>query len=75
MGKKSKFRLPGKKDLQRAFSMLHDSNSGDCTIMMLDTDEWFLLFQPLFENYLNSIKSGQRNDFDELVRPASDPLF
>lgn len=41
--------------------------------MMLDMDEWYLLFQPLFENYFDSIKSDQRNDFVSVVLAAPDP--
>ena len=36
--------------------------------MMLDMVEWYLLFQPLFENYLLSIKSDRRDDSVSVVR-------
>ncbi len=64
-----------KKLLHRAFSMLHESGGNDGTIMMLDMDEWYLLFQPLFENYFESIQSDQRNDSVSAVLAASDHLF
>jgi hypothetical protein len=51
-----------KRVLQCAILLLHESGSKDCTIMTLDMDEWYLLFQPLFENYFESIKSDQRDD-------------
>jgi len=53
---------------QQAFSWLHESGGNDGTIMMLDMDEWYLLFQPLFENYLESIKSDWRDDSVSVVR-------
>ena len=43
--------------------------------MMLDMDEGYLLFQPLFEHYLVSIKSNRRNYSFSAVRSASDYLF
>jgi hypothetical protein len=43
--------------------------------MMLDMDEWYLLFQPLFENYFESIKSDQCNDSVSVVLAAPVPLF
>ncbi|MEE4113493.1 MAG: hypothetical protein V2I40_11810 [Desulfobacteraceae bacterium] len=38
-------------------------------------DEWYLLFQPLFENYLESMLADQRDDSDPVARRASEPLF
>jgi hypothetical protein len=38
-------------------------------------DEWYLLFQPLFENYFESIKSDQCNDSVSVVLSAPDPPF
>ena len=64
-----------RKVLQRVLSMLHESGGNDGTIMMLDMDEWYLLFQPLFENYFESIKIDQRNDSVSAVLAASDHIF
>ena len=43
--------------------------------MMLDMDEWYLLFQPLFENYFEPISSDQCFDSVPFVRAATDLLF
>ena len=57
------------------FALFDRLGRNDRTIMMLDMDEWYLLFQPLFENYLESIKSDQRKQSVSGVRPVSDSLF
>ena len=64
-----------RKVLQRVLSMFHESGRNDGTIMMLDMDEWYLLFQPLFEDYFESIKIDQRNDSVSAVLAASGHLF
>jgi len=53
--------IPKKKPAAGDFT-LYQSGSRDREIIVLDMDEWYLLFQPLFENYFKQIKSDPRND-------------